>query len=119
MIWAGRCRSLINRDIHRVRAMFRWAASQKLYPGAAYFELKTVESLKEGRTEAKDDPPVPPVAESIIKATLPQFSRQAAAMVRLQLLTAARPAEIITMRPRDVDRTDPGCWVYRPASYKT
>ncbi len=40
-------------------------------------------------------------------------------MVRLQLLTAARPGEVASIRPRDVDRSDPACWVYRPGSHKT
>ena len=39
-------------------------------------------------------------------------------MVRLQLLTAARPGEVCAIRPRDVDRSQ-AVWLYRPGSHKT
>lgn len=119
MIDAGRCRRLINQDVHRIRAMFRWAAGEELYPGEALASLAAVEALAKGRTEARDRPPIGPVAESVVLATLPRLSTQVAAMVRLQLLTAARPGEVCAIRPRDVDRSDPTCWVYRPGSHKT
>ena len=119
MIEAGRCRRLINQDVHRVRAMFRWAAGEELYPGQALSALAAVEALEKGRSEARERPPIDPVAESVVLATLPQLSAQVAAMVRLQLLTAARPGEVCSIRPRDVDRADPSCWVYRPGSHKT
>lgn len=119
MIDAGRCRRLINKDIHRVRAMFRWAVGEELYPGEMLAALAAVEALKKGRSSAKERPPIAPVAESAVLATLPHLSPQVAAMVRLQLLTAARPGEIATIRPREVDRSDPATWLYRPASHKT
>lgn len=118
MIEAGRCRRLINQDIHRVRAMFRWAAGEELYPGESLAALAAVEALAKGRSEAKERPPVAPVADEIVLATLPHLSPTLAAMVRLQLLTAARPGEVCAMRPMDVDRSG-GSWVYRPSSHKT
>jgi integrase len=39
-------------------------------------------------------------------------------MVRVQLLLACRPGELISMRPRDIDRSRP-VWIYRPESHKT
>jgi len=119
MIEAGRCRKLINQDVHRIRAMFRWAAGEELYPGEALASLAAVEALAKGRSEAKDRPPIEPVEESVVLATLPHLSGQVAAMVQLQLLTAARPGEVAAIRPRDVDRSDPLCWLYRPESHKT
>ncbi|MDG3004401.1 hypothetical protein [Paludisphaera mucosa] len=35
MIEAGRSRRLINKDVHRVRAMFKWTAGEELHPGAS------------------------------------------------------------------------------------
>jgi integrase len=119
MIEAGRCRRLINKDVHRIRALFRWAAGEELYPGPALTSLAAVEALEKGRSPASERPPIAPVAESVVLATLPHLSPQVAAMVRLQLLTAARPGEAAAIRPRDVDRSDPSCWVYRPGSHKT
>ena len=59
------------------------------------------------------------VREAVVRATLPHLSAQVAAMVQLQLLTGARPGEIASLRPRDVDRSDPAAWIYRPGSHKT
>jgi len=119
MIEAGRCRTLINKDVHRIRGMFRWAAGEELYPGPSLAALDAVEALTKGRSDAKEHPPVGVVPEATVLATLPHLSPQVAAMVRLQLLTAARPGEVGTIRPRDIDRSDPACWVYRPESHKT
>jgi integrase len=99
--------------------VFRWAASEELYPGEQYQALLTVAALEKGRSPARERPPISEVAEDIVLATLPHLSPQVAAMVRLQLLTAARPGEVASLRPRDVDRSDPECWVYRPESHKT
>jgi hypothetical protein len=42
MIEAGRCRRLINKDVCRVRSMFRWAIEHELVPLATYQALMTV-----------------------------------------------------------------------------
>jgi integrase len=41
-----------------------------------------------------------------------------AALVRLQRMTGARCGELVVMRPRDLDRSDPDAWVYVPSSHK-
>jgi integrase len=118
MIDAGRSRRLINQDVHRIREMFRWAAAEKLYPGESLAALAAVSALEKGRTEAKEPPPIRPVDEAAVLATLPHLSPQVAEMVRFQLLTAARPGETCSIRPLDVDRSR-SPWVYRPESHKT
>ncbi len=45
-----------------------------------------------------------PVDDSIIEATLPHLQPVVADMVRLQRLTGARPGEICSIRPADVNR---------------
>ena len=42
MVEAGRCRSLVNKDINRVRAMFRWAVEHELLPVTIYQALLAV-----------------------------------------------------------------------------
>jgi integrase len=81
--------------------------------------LRAVTALEKGRSNAKERPPVAEVPDQIVMVTIPQLSPEVGAMVRLQLLTAARPGEVCSIRPRDVDRTDPVCWHYRPESHKT
>ena len=40
-------------------------------------------------------------------------------MVRLQLLTGMRPAEVCLLRPRDITIGKSGTWTYRPSTHKT
>jgi len=74
--------------------------------------------LKYGRCGAPDNPPVQPVPEDLINPVKQHVSRQVAAMIDLQLLTRARPGEIVQLRPYDIDRTG-ATWTCRPPEHKT
>jgi integrase len=115
MIRGGRCRKRVNRDINRVRRLFRWAASKRLVPDAVHQSLSTVEGLKAGRSVARETAPVRPVAEQVVEATIPHMRPQVAAMVQLQLLTGMRPGEVVVMRGMDLEMTGK-VWTYRPGS---
>lgn len=119
MIAAGICRKSINIHAGRIRRMFKWAAGEELIPGSVWTSLKAVDGLRAGRTKAKETAPVPPVSDATVDATLPHLSPIVADMVRLQLLTGARPGEICSLRPGDVTRGIDGVWTYRPQSHKT
>ena len=119
MIQSGRCRNLINKDIHRVRRMFKWAASEEILPASVYQALETVEALPKGRSQARETAPVKPVPIEVVNATLPHLPPVVQAMVKIQLLSGARPGEVCSMRPMDFDRSDPSCWSYTPSSHKT
>ncbi len=118
LIDVGRCRTSINRDIGRVKQVFRWAVAQEMIPAYIYHGLQTVSGLKRGRSNAKESAPVSPVAQAHIDAVLPHLSRQLKAVVRLQLLTGARPGEILAIRPVDIDVTG-RIWTYTPPQHKT
>jgi integrase len=115
MIREGHCRNRVNKDISRVRRLFRWAASKRLVPDSVHASLATVEGLKAGRSAARETAPVRPVAEAIVEATLPYMSPQVATMVKLQLLTGMRPGEVVVMRGMDLEMTGK-VWAYRPGS---
>jgi integrase len=115
MIRAGRCRSRINRDVARIKRLFKWGGAKKHVPAAVWHGLLTVENLHAGRSEAKERPPVQPVAEEVVNATLPFLRPQPAAMVLLQLYTGMRPGEVIVMRTMDLEMAGP-VWTYRPGS---
>jgi integrase len=115
MIRGGRCRNRVNKDVSRVRRLFRWAASKKLVPDAVHQSLGTIEGLRAGRSAARETAPVRPVAEHVVEATLPYMRRQVAAMVQLQLLTGMRPGEAVVMRGMDLEMTGK-VWTYRPGS---
>lgn len=117
MVAAGRSRPTINRDVHRVRRMFKWASSRELLDVAVYQKLCTLAPLRRGRTEAPEPPPVRAVPDDVVEATLPKLPPIVADMVRLQRLTGMRPGELVIMRPCDIDRGG-DVWAYMPASHK-
>jgi integrase len=82
-------------------------------------DLAAVAALEKGRGDAREKPPVGPVPDDHVEAVLARVNPVVGAMIRLQRLTGMRPQEVVFLRPGDVDRSDPGCWVYRPGSHKT
>ncbi len=113
----GHCRTHINRQTHRVRHVFKWGVQEELVDPAVLAALGAVPGLKRGRTAARESEPVRPVPDEWVSAIEPFVSRQVWALVRLQQLTAARPSELLRMRPRDLDRSDE-VWQFRPTHHK-
>ncbi len=111
-------RKYINRNVERIRRMFKWAVAEELVPPGIYHGLQAVPGLKYGRSDALETAPVIPAPEELIEPVKRIVSRQVAAMIDLQLLTGARPGEITIMRPIDIDRSGE-VWIYRPATHKT
>jgi integrase len=118
MVQADLSRPTINSRIGKLRRIFKWATSEQLVPVAVHQALATVTGLQRGRTEAKEPKPVRPVAETHVHASLPHMPPAVAALVRLQLLTGARPGELVIMRTADLE-TSGRVWVYRPQQHKT
>ncbi len=118
MIRLGWCRSHINKQIHRVKHVFKWAASQELIDPSVYHGLQTVESLRRGRSEARESEPVRPVPESHVAAVLPLVSSPVRALIELQLHTGARAGELVPLRAGDFD-TSAEVWTFRPDQHKT
>jgi integrase len=116
MIECDWSRTYINSQVDKIRRMFRWAASEELLPSSVYNDLRTVPGLRFGKTEARETKKVRPVAMAHVEATLPFMPRVVQAMVRFELLTGCRPAEVCALRPIDLDTTNASCWLYRPGS---
>lgn len=118
LVDAGHCRRHVNDSIDRIRRVFKWAVHQELIPASVHQALTTVPGLRKGRTDAPEAPPVRPVDDVTVEATLPHLSPVVADMVRLQRLTGCRPGEVCIVRPCDVD-TSGEVWRYVPESHKT
>lgn len=114
----GWCRSFINRQIARIKLMFKWATENELLPPSVYHGLSAVGGLRKGRSNARESDPVKPAPDHAVDAILPRVSRQVKAMVQLQLLTGARPGELVIMRTCDIDTTGK-VWLYKPHTHKT
>jgi integrase len=118
MVEMGWCRPYVNKQINRIRHVFKWAVSDELIPSSVMHGLQAVPGLKKGRSDAYEPEKIMPVEMKYVEAIEPFVSRQIWAMVQLQLLTAARAGEIIQMRPCEIDR-DKDVWVYKPEHHKT
>lgn len=114
----GWARSYTNRQMGRLRHVFRWAASEEILPQSIHQSLSTVDGLRAGKSRARETEPVRPVPEATVQATLPFLSRPVKAMVELQLYSGARGGELFIMRPCDIDRSKP-VWRYTPSRHKS
>ena len=115
MVAGGLARTTINERVRVLKRMFKWADRKKLVPAAVTAELATVEGLKRGRSDARETDPVRPVPQEQIDAVLGVVGRHVAGLIRLQLLTAARPGELLGLRRADIDTSGP-VWVFRPTT---
>ena len=87
-------------------------------PAQVHQALLAVKGLRQGRCEARENDRVQPAPEALIDAVRPFLSRQVRALVELQLLTGARPSELLTLRRMDLKLED-GLWVAEPEKHKT
>lgn len=108
----------VNKQIRRLAAIFKWAAGQELISISVFQSLKAVESLKRGRTTAREPAPVGPVADDRVDGIQPFVSRQVWALIELQRLTGARGGELFKLRRKDID-TSGDVWTYTLADHKT
>jgi integrase len=92
--------------------------SEELVPPGVLEALRSVSGLRKGRSQAREKPPIGPVAEAEVEAVRPHVSRQVWAMIELQRLTGMRPGEVVLMRTSDLD-TGGDVWFYSPFRHKT
>lgn len=119
MVTEGRAnRNTINARIKIIRRMFKWAVGEELVPADVWKALDAVESLRKGRSEARESEPVRPVAQELIDGARANVSRQVRALIDLQLLTGARPGELMELRQMDLDTSGP-VWKVRLSEHKT
>jgi integrase len=115
---AGRCtRQYINTQMKRVVRVLKWAVGEAMVPPSVREAVKCVAPLKAGRSKAPEAPPVRPVIDSVIEKTLAELPAIVADMVRVQLLTGARPGEVCQLTPAMVDRSE-DVWKITIAKHK-
>jgi integrase len=118
MVERGWSRNYVNKQVNRVKRMFRWAAGEELIPPSVYHGVQSVPAIRRGQPGLREARPVRPVAAQLLDVTLPHLTPVTRTMAELQLLTGMRPGEVCILRPCDLDVTG-RVWVYRPASHKT
>ena len=117
MIEAGLSRRVVNKYVQRIRRMFRWGVENELVTVDVYQALMTVGWLRKGRCTARELPPVRPVPDAHVDATLPHLPKIVQAMVRFQRMSGCRPEDVCNLRPRHVDTTGE-VWCCQPDNHK-
>ncbi len=113
-------RTTVNDRVRIVVSIYRWGVTQEIVPLSVAEALAMVEPLKRGRTKAHEGKKVGPVSDFMLEATLPELATPVAAMVRLQLLTGARPGEIVRLYGGDLERDErTGLLIAQLAEHKT
>ncbi len=113
----GLARKTVNDNVAEIKRLFKWAASHELVPGSTYQALSTLDGLRKGRSRARETEGVKPVATAHVEAVRPFLSRQVNALIDLQLLSGARPSELLKLRSIDID-TSGEEWIARIGEHK-
>ncbi|HEV3143892.1 MAG TPA: hypothetical protein VGZ47_08425 [Gemmataceae bacterium] len=90
MVARNWCRAACNRQIDRLRRMFKWGTEEELIPPSIYHGLRAVEPLRRGAQGVRDKAGVKPVPVATVEATKPFMAPDVAKMVDMQLLTGTR-----------------------------
>ena len=114
---AGRTRQGINKQMGRIRRMFKWGVVEELIPADVLEAIAAVPPLARGRSVASESEPVKPVPDDDLEAVINHAPAIIGDMVQVQLLMGCRPGELVGMTRRQID-TSGDVWAYRPASHK-
>lgn len=113
----GLSRYVCNKYSRHVIRAFKLASENEKLPPENYLSMRSVESLKKGKTNAHETTPILPVDVEIIDTTLQHLNSIVGDMVRVQLLTGMRPGEVCQLKPADIDRSEK-IWVFKPKQHK-
>lgn len=113
----GWCRNVVNRQLVRVRTVWRWAESRKLVPPGTWSSLLTVEGVGRNAPGVRQTKPQSAASWDELRAVLRCCRPAPRAMLLLQWWAGMRSEEVRLMRREDID-TSGAVWLYRPAKHK-
>lgn len=112
------CRTEINRLMRECARCFQWASAHELASAEVHGKFSVLEPLKAGHCDAPEKKAVSVVELDAVRAVQGKVRVPVKAMIELQLLTAARPGEIVNLKVDMIDRTvDP--WKCELTEHKT
>ena len=111
------CRNVVNRQVTRIRTVWRWAETEGLVPPGSWGNLRTLHPLAPNDARVRHTLPVRAATDADYAAVLCHLGRTGKAMLRVQWLTGMRSSEVRTMTWEEIDRRGAE-WIYRPAKHK-
>lgn len=118
MVENGWCRRYVNRSITRIRQIFKFGVENEYVEPTVLQKLQAVAPLLAGRTDAPDHPQRQAVPQEHIDAVKQLVSKRCRDLIDLQLLTGARPGELLLLTGRMIDRTG-DVWTAELREHKT
>lgn len=117
MLERGLARRSVNHAVDVWRIWGRWCQDNRLCGVDTMRELTAVQSLRRGRSTAREPERVRAVPHWRVKVALRHAGEAVRIMARLQECSGMRPGEVCRMRWEEIERAEP-CWIYRPARHK-
>lgn len=118
MVESGWSRGFTNRQVKRVKRVFRWAVSLELVPASVVQALATLDPIAAGETEAPESRERRAIPEADLKAVRNVLDGVYRDLFDLMLLTGSRPGELVSLTVGDVDQTG-DVWRAGLRSHKT
>lgn len=111
------CRNTINRLMREIALFWRWCASMEFVEIDMYHKCQSLQPLRRGHCDVPESEPVQPVELEHVRAVQANTNDSVAALIELQLLTGARPGELVGLKADDINKdVDP--WEVRLARHK-
>ncbi len=111
-------RRSINRQLYRIRRVFKWAVARQIIDVSLWQALCAVEGYRIGELPGAESPAIAPVREAALSAVRGEFPPVLWSMVQVQRLSGCRPGELVLLRPEFIDHSGP-VWAYLPPTHKT
>lgn len=117
MIALGWCASHINRQILRIKGVWRWAELQGHVPHGSWAHLRTLPSLGRNNHAVRHTSAVKPCDWETVRAVLPFCPPMPKRMLLLQWWSGMRSGEVCGMRVAEIDQAGL-MWLYKPEKHK-
>lgn len=95
-------RTYIAACLRKLRTVVRWAADLDYLPLTICADLSLVRAPAPGRSQAKEPTTPQPAALQTFAQLLPHLPTWARSVLHLQMLTGARPSELLELRQREI-----------------
>ena len=114
----GWCRKLVNKQIYRIKRIFKWAASREMVPVATYNAIATIEGLQAFRSEARETARVLPAPPEMVEVVLPFLPKVIRQMVELEYVSGGAGRRTVPASRRGFGHAGRN-WKFRPPQHKT
>ena len=104
----------INDVINWIRKIWKWGMGRSMVTAEQVQALEEVKPLRMGASDAPDNGKRKKVTEEEFNKVVSCLGSVVGDILRLVWHTGMRPNEVCSMRPYDILRDDPDCWLYIP-----